>query len=130
MKRLPFTSILPASVAASIPLVLLLSLLAWVPPAGAELTAEQIGILANRNSEDSLSVARYYAEKRGVPREHIIELDVTEEETITREEYDEQVLRPMRQTLEDRHLAPKIRVLVTTYGMPLQIGRASCRERV
>jgi len=89
--------------------------------ASATLTPDQVAILANRNSQDSLDVARHYARKRGVPTNHVIELDLPFEETISRKEYEDRVLRPVRHALVNRQLAPKIRALATIYGTPLLI---------
>jgi len=91
-------------------------------PARAELTAPQVGILANRNHPDSLAVARYYAERRGIPPDRILELDLPAEETISREDYERLVLHPARRLLEERGLAGRIRALVTTYGVPLRVA--------
>lgn len=96
--------------------------LIWTGPAAAELTPAQIVILANENSSDSLSVARHYAAKRGVPAEHIIELDLPFEETMSREDYDRLVVRPLRRAMEARHLTVKIRAIVTTYDVPLRVN--------
>ncbi|MCI0567374.1 MAG: TIGR03790 family protein [Acidobacteria bacterium] len=93
----------------------------WVGPAAAELTASQIVILTNQNDADSLSVAEHYADRRGIPADHIIELDLPHGESISRENYDRLVLRPVRRALEARKLAHRIRAVVTTYGIPLQV---------
>ncbi len=92
-----------------------------VQTVSAELTPEQIGILANRNSSDSLAVARHYATRRGVPSDHIFQLDLPVNETISRDRYERRVILPLRQLLETRRLAAKVRALVTTYGMPLRV---------
>lgn len=91
-------------------------------PARAELAAPQVGILANRNNADSLAVARYYAERRGLPADRILELDLPPDETISREDYERLVLHPARRLLEQRGLAGRIRALVTTYGVPLRVA--------
>ena len=91
-------------------------------PVSAELTADQLAILANRNDPESLAVAKHYASIRNVPSAHIIQLDLPARETISREEYETALVQPTRRALEERQLAGKIRVLVTTYGIPLRVA--------
>ena len=104
-----------------------LCLLAWVlvntvvSSSYAELTADQVAIIANRHSPDSLALARYYASRRGIPTDRILQLDVSTQETISRKDYDEHVVRPLREALQTKHLTQKVRVLVTTYGIPLRV---------
>jgi uncharacterized protein (TIGR03790 family) len=87
----------------------------------AELLPQQVAILANANSPDSLGVAQHYAQRRGIPSSHIIRLSLPDHETLTREEYDHLVVLPLRLALEKQGLASMVRVLVTTYGMPLRV---------
>lgn len=106
----------------SIGALALLLLPLFAPTASAELTADHVAILANRNSRESLSVAKHYASVRGVPSFHIIPLDLPAQETISREEYDKALVQPTRLALEERRLSDTIRVLVTTYGVPLRVA--------
>src|SRR6266511_1757057 len=81
----------------------LISLLFFVgsPSASGELTVDQVVILANRNSPASLSVAEHYAALRKVPNDHIVQLDLPVQETISREVYDRDLVQPTRQILEE-----------------------------
>ncbi len=85
------------------------------------LTADQTAVLANRNSPDSLAIAQHYAERRGLKSDHIIVLDLGTDETIGRGHYEQNLIKPLRQALETRNLASRIRCLVTTYGIPLVV---------
>jgi uncharacterized protein (TIGR03790 family) len=91
------------------------------PSASGELTVDQVVILANRNSPASLSVAERYAALRKVPNDHIIQLDLPVQETISREVYDRDLVQPTRQILEERRLAQRAKVVVTTYDIPLRV---------
>jgi uncharacterized protein (TIGR03790 family) len=93
------------------------SALAW-----GGLTADQTAVLANRKSPESLAVAQHYAERRGLKSDHIIMLDLTTEETISRQHYEQHVIQPLRRVLEARNLASRIKCLVTTYGIPLRVA--------
>ena len=92
-----------------------------LPSASGELTVDQVVILANRNSQASLSVAEHYAALRKVPNDHIIQLDLPVQETISREVYDRDLVQPTRQILEERRLTQKAKVVVTTYDIPLRV---------
>lgn len=91
----------------------------WAWP---ELTSDHMAVIVNRNSAGSEAVARHYVERRGLTAGQIIALDLHEDETITRDDYENTVVRPLRQILEERHLAPRIRCLVTTYGVPIRVA--------
>jgi len=92
-----------------------------IPFAHAELKPNQVAILANGDSPESLAVAAHYAQRRNVPPSHIIRLSLPNRESLTREEYDRLLVAPLRRTLEKAGLASTIRVLVTTYGVPLRL---------
>ena len=87
----------------------------------AEFTSDQVAVLANANSNKSLSVARHYAELRGIPASHILILDVSTRESISRQSYEQDIIRSVRGLLKKNGLAQKIRILVTTYGLPLRV---------
>ncbi len=91
------------------------------PPVSAALVADQIAILANRNSPGSAAVAGHYAHQRRIPVEHIIQLDLPTQETISRQAYEQAIVQPVRRALIARRMAPRIRVPVTTYGVPLRV---------
>ena len=111
-------------------LCLLLSV--WVSTAGSsafgELPADHIVILANRNSSDSLAVARHYATRRDIPSERIVPLDLPIHDTMSRQEYENKVIAPVRAMLEANGLTTTIRALVTTYGMPLRVDAPQSNE--
>jgi len=93
-----------------------------VCPAGAELAPHQVVIVANSNSPESLMVARHYATRRGIPLKHIAKLDLSKDEAMTREEYEQQLVFPLRRMLETQGIQRSVRVLVTVYGVPLRVG--------
>ncbi|GJL63115.1 MAG: hypothetical protein NPIRA04_17690 [Nitrospirales bacterium] len=96
----------------------------------AELSPNQIVIVSNENSYESQSVARHYAQKRNIPLSHIIGLDTSTKETISREEYEQSIAQPIREALKAKKLASTVRVIVTTYGIPLRVEapRPSAKE--
>jgi uncharacterized protein (TIGR03790 family) len=90
-------------------------------PSHAELQPNQVVILANAKSPESLAVAAHYAARRGVPDDHVVQLDLPLRDGLSRQEYDDLVVTPLRRALQERSLGSSIRVVVTTYGVPLRI---------
>lgn len=115
----------------------LLALVCFTAPTGdaslvlAELRPHHVAVLANAKSPESLEVAAHYAARRGVPTSHVIRLDLPLRDRLTRREYDDLIVTPVRRILEDRQLSSSIRVLVTTYGVPLRVEapRLTAEER-
>src|SRR5262245_60165215 len=97
--------------------------LEWcVPPVQAELSPHQVMIVANINSRDSLMVAEQYAARRGIPLQHIANLDLSLDDTMSREDYERKLLMPLCRLLRANGIQGTIRVLVTVYGVPLRVA--------
>lgn len=104
---------------------------------------DRVIVLANSNDMESVSLARYYCEKRDVPYANIIALPLSTQETISREEFTSTVFNPLLRELIARswisatpsdekdpegRLSPKIvghkiDFLVLMRGVPLKIAR-------
>jgi uncharacterized protein (TIGR03790 family) len=85
---------------------------------------EPAGILVvyNQNVPDSLPLARYYMEKRGIPQENLLGISVTDQEECHRGEYESKIALPIRNFLEKRKAARQpLHCIVTLYGVPLAI---------
>jgi len=89
--------------------------------ARAEPQPDQVVILANAKNPESLAVATHYAAQRTVPSGNIVQLELPFRDTLTRQEYDDLVVTPLRRALETKHLASTAKVIVTTYGVPLRV---------
>ena len=63
-------------------------------------STKQVVVIYNESDPDSAELARFYAEKRGIPKEQIIGLKCATTEEITREEYDETIAEPLREAFE------------------------------
>ena len=103
--------------------------------------ARRVIILANSADDGSVSLARYYAQRRGVPAENIIVLPLPTEETISRTEFQTTLNQPLQDELVKRHwidglasdetdqlgrkryvmLGHRISYLVICRGVPLRI---------
>lgn len=92
---------------------------AHIEPARAPLP-EEVLLLARKGSDDSMRVARYYAERRGVPLKNILEVSVPKAAHTYR---NIQITEAVREHLLTNGLAGKIRVIVPCRGVPLGDGR-------
>lgn len=64
--------------------------------------ARRVVILANSRQAESVKLAEFYAEKRGVPRANIVALPLPEEESITWRQFIDQVYQPVQDELHQR----------------------------
>ncbi len=91
---------------------------------------EQILIVVNNNSSESVSVGKYYSKKRAIPLEQIVYLSTTTDETIgSYEAFENEIRTPIRDFIQENNLS-NIQYIVTTYGVPNRIlgHKPSCDE--
>ncbi len=95
-------------------------------------------VVFNRNVPDSAQLAKFYAEKRGIARDHLVGLDCSKEEEISRAEYDRTIAEPLRALFKKKRWwtvrdnadggwqvsASTIRFVALIKGMPLKIQAA------
>jgi len=134
-----------------------LLLLVFTLPARAQLLADwdaaaETAVVFNPDFPGSAELAAYYAEKRHIPKERVIGLRCSQEDSMSRGEFEAHLRGPLLQLFESRHwwntepprpgkpltgdgipspLAPsnKIRVLVLMRGVPFQIRRAAQKPK-
>jgi len=97
---------------------LIVVLLAAAPLSALE--PKDVFIVANKDSKESLAVAKHYCEKRLVPAENVIALSLPIMEDIDREDYEKKLAGPLREALKDKKDAAK--VILCVYGVPLRVG--------
>lgn len=90
-------------------------------PAAAVVSPNQVAVLANAQSPESLDLAKYYMERRKIPLINRVDLDLPTTDTISRDVYDQNLLTTVREALRQKGVANQIRVLVTVYGIPLRV---------
>lgn len=92
-------------------------------------------VVYNRNVPESVELAKFYAQKRGITRDHLVSLACSKEEEISREEYDETIANPLRAVFKERRwwtlregaaghpevASGSIRFVAVIKGMPLKI---------
>lgn len=114
--------------------------------------AAETAVVFNPDFPGSAELATCYAEKRHIPKERVIGLKCSQEDSMSRGEFESQLRGPLLQLFESRHwwnaepplpgkplagngsppaMPPsgKIRVLVLMRGVPFQIRRAEQKPR-
>jgi uncharacterized protein (TIGR03790 family) len=90
------------------------------------LEPKEVFLLVNKNLPASKEIAEHYCQKRGVPAENIIQLDVPTTEDISRLDYDFKIVGPVRAALKEKKEQAK--VLLSIHGVPLRVGGAEPNE--
>jgi uncharacterized protein (TIGR03790 family) len=92
-------------------------------------------VVFNQDVPESVELAKFYAQKRGIARDHLVGLSISRTEEISRDEYDAMIRNPLRAifkergwwTLNEPHGAPatvasnSIRFVALIKGVPLKI---------
>jgi len=89
----------------------------------AELKSEQIGLIAMAESPEGQQLAQHYAQRRGVPKEHIFLLPGKLGDEMSRKDWETLARPAIRRWLLAEPRREKIRCLVTCWDVPLRIGR-------
>jgi uncharacterized protein (TIGR03790 family) len=98
-------------------------LLLLVRPACGAIASDQLLLVANRRSPESLRIARYYTERRRVPPQNVIVVDAATDEDMSREDYDIEIAGPVRRFLERNDPeGRRFACLLLLYGIPLRVG--------
>jgi len=94
------------------------------------LEPDEILVVANADIDESVQIARYYCEQRGVPDRNILGLPLGTNltDTMSREAYEKQLAVPIRRCFfAHKHLS-KIKCLLTVYGVPFKVGKRGSLE--
>jgi len=91
-------------------------------PVCAALTAQEVLVVANSNSADSVDLARFYAKARGIPEQNVLLLKTSTEYEISQADYEAQVRRPLREFLTRQKMNEGIRCVCLMWGVPVRIG--------
>ena len=91
-----------------------------VAPAAA-LSPEEVLVVANINVDESVDLAAYYAEKRGIPEENVLLIRTAAGYGVSRESYDKHILTPIREFLIQRTSPTPIRCICLMWGVPVRI---------
>jgi len=108
-------------------LVLVLQGLLPAPAAGA-LTPEDLIVVYNRRVPESREVAEYYAQKRRVPAANLVGVEVSPGESMSRQEYDQELVPVLRRQVAEARRGHRNPALVLVYGMPLRVEGVALSE--
>jgi uncharacterized protein (TIGR03790 family) len=86
------------------------------------LEPHEIIVLANRNASQSVGLAKYYMEKRGVPKNNLLQLWITDKELCERDDYEKKIVTPVRKFLKEKDPMGVIRCILAMYGLPLKLA--------
>ena len=96
--------------------------------AKADIEAKNVAIIANSNSQDSIKIAEEYKKARNIPDTNLISIPISTEENISREDYENLLVTPIRKALTERKIASDIKVLTTIYGIPLKLATPEIKQ--
>src|SRR5437764_15462147 len=60
-------------------------------------------VVFNRDVPESVALAKFYAQKRGIARDHLVGLTCSPNEEINRDEYEATIAEPVRFVFKARH---------------------------
>lgn len=104
--------------------ILILVLVCWLPAvAAAQLTPGEVAVIAMAESDQSRGLAEYYVKARDLPPSQIFLLEGKPAATMRRAAWQNQARPAIRAWLRDNGLEEKIRCFVTTWDVPLRIGK-------
>ena len=93
----------------------------FFPVSSYALDPDEILVIANSRMAGSEDLARYYMKKRKISSNRLLSVSVSTNEVISREEYQDAVLIPVRNAVKAIQKTGKVHCLVLFYGMPLKI---------
>jgi uncharacterized protein (TIGR03790 family) len=85
-------------------------------------SAENVAIVVNENSADSVRIAEHYARTRGLAPSNILRIRTATEETIDRDAYVRTIEQPLGLAITRGGIQDRLLYLVLTKGVPLRIA--------
>ena len=111
--------------ALSLPLIISAICIILFVPQSAEtsLLPQEIVVLVNENSAESIRIGELYIKLRKIPATNLIKVKVNTGDNISRENYNRFIASPLRKRLKIlRSQGKMINCVVTTFGIPLRIS--------
>ncbi|MFH0785973.1 MAG: TIGR03790 family protein [Pseudomonadota bacterium] len=87
------------------------------------LDPDEILVVANSQMVGSEDLARHYMNKRKILSDRLLSLSVSTNEVISREEYQNAIMLPVRKEVKKIRQTGKVHCLVLFYGIPLKIAQ-------
>src|SRR5206468_3536017 len=97
--------------------------------AQAPVNYNDVGVIVNVRSKNSVAIAGYFVKQRNIPAANIIMFNGDSSEVIDSLTF-EQIRKQIEDTIKARNLTNKLNYLVTTKGVPLKVTRGdTCNAR-
>lgn len=96
-------------------------LAAAAAPCGAALLPAQVLVVANADSDESVALAKFYANARGIPGSNVVTVSVTTGYAVTRADYDARIAAPLMRAIVGRRLGG-IRAVALMWGVPVRVA--------
>ena len=90
-------------------------------PSALALAPSDLIVIYNRNLVESKAVAEYYAQKRRVPWDQLLGVAVSTAEDMTRQDYEQNLLPPVRAAVKKLQAQGQTPALLLVYGLPLRV---------
>lgn len=92
-----------------------------LPKASAAQTGDNVLVVVNSNSPDSIEIGEYYAKVREIPKNQVARISSAAGDVVTRAGYELTIERPIAAWLSKHLLQDKVLYIVLTKGIPLRI---------
>jgi len=100
-----------------------------VPGAAARaLSPNEVLVVANANSADSVALARLYAARRGIEQRQIVLLKTATTETVSRATFNAQIRTPIRMAMGRLKLKDKVRCICLMWGTPFRVAESESAQ--
>jgi uncharacterized protein (TIGR03790 family) len=110
-------------------LILLLAGLVFVDRARAQ-TPENVLIVVNSDSPDSLKIGEYYQRKRAIPTDNLLRISVSTDEQIPRTVFERSIDAPIAAWIAQHRAHDRLLFIVLTKGIPLRISGTAGRNGI
>lgn len=97
-------------------------LILLMPQISRALEPSEVAVVCNSFVEESTELAEYYMKARNIPGKNLIKIRPTANQSIGREDFEDDILKPVRKALLKRFNPGEIRALVVMYRVPLSVG--------
>ena len=102
--------------------VLVIFLLCFFVTVSFAMEPKEILVVTNSRMAGSVEIGQYYMKKRGIPENHLLKLGLSLKEKMSREEFDENLKKPVNAAIHRLLPGTRIACVVLIYGVPLKVA--------
>jgi uncharacterized protein (TIGR03790 family) len=97
-------------------------LLLSVPDVPAGIGPQNVVVVVNDNSRDSLEIGQYYQEQRGLAERQVVHVNTTTNGAIALTDFNSEIYDPVIHHINSSGLSNQVDTILYTIGMPYQVG--------